>query len=135
MAATSFASWPVSSQGASVGLFPVAAPITSSPKPWKVCDFTFSMSGTSFSCCETRSPSSLAVSRLKARSRICSGLASPSCNAYPVLATIVDVLPEPAAATMSTLSSMQMQAWLCSSVNGFFSTLSKNALCDTILSR
>lgn len=74
-----------------------------------------------------RSPSSFAASLLNASKRTSSGVKYPFLRAYPALATIVDVLPEPAEATKRTRSSKQITDLACSSVRGAFSTLSKKS--------
>ena len=73
-----------------------------------------------------RSCNSSAAFRLKASSRIRSGLTNPRDTAYAARATITDVFPEPAAASTCTRLSKHTTARACSSVSGVFSTESKN---------
>lgn len=93
----------LASQGATVGLRPVAWPMTLSPKAWKVVASTPSAGRPAVANRRwIRVWSSVAASLLKARSTISSGFASFRDTAYAARATMTDVLPDPAAAMMFT---------------------------------
>ncbi len=91
------------SQGATVGLRPVARPMTFSPKAWKVVASTPSAGRpAAANRVWMRVWSSVAASLLKASSTISSGLASSRDTAYAARDTMTDVLPDPAAAMTFT---------------------------------
>jgi hypothetical protein len=74
-----------------------------------------------------RSESSPAAFLLNASARISVGCAIFLRIAYPARATMVEVFPEPAAATTRTRLSKQTVALVCSSVSGDFSTVRKKS--------
>jgi len=76
---------------------------------------------------EQRAPNSSAAALLKASNNISSAFAMSFRIVQPAFATIVDVFPDPAAATSCTRLSKQITARACSSVSGVFSIRSKKS--------